>query len=225
MADPTDSRDKIIQAAIEVLRERGPAQLSGREVARRAGVSVSLINHHFDGVEGMMEASLQLFFTELARVEGEWRPRLKSEEHTIAEVLIGAGTVGFRLCRKWQALLRYNLKRIAEGGGIAAPLPAGVQEALIAGWTQPIARRTGLHVQRIRLRFHSGVAHVARLATASPKDVRELIGQPHASDDEVDAALIEHVRDLAHFVVSEAPASVGDGAEAGDGDRVDRPLR
>lgn len=202
MADPPDSRGKIIEAAIEVLRERGPAQLSGREVARRAGVSVSLINHHFDGVDGMMEASLQLFFSELARVEAEWRPRLSTDERPVAEVLADAGEVGLDLCRKWQALLRYNLKRIAESGGIAAPMPAGVQEALIAGWTQPIAARTGLDVRRVRLRFHSGVAHVARLATASPKDVRELLGEPHASDDEVDAALREHVHDLARFVVS-----------------------
>ncbi|MBO6935456.1 MAG: TetR/AcrR family transcriptional regulator [Deltaproteobacteria bacterium] len=205
MAEGSDSREKIIQAAIEVLRERGPAQLSGREVARRAGVSVSLINHHFDGVDGMMEASLQLFFSELARVEGEWRPRLATEERPVAEILSDAGAVGLRLCRKWQALLRYNLKRIAEGGGIAAPMMPGVQEALIAGWTKPIAERTGLDIQRVRLRFHSGVAHIARLATASPKDVRELIGEPHASDEEVDAALLDHVRDLAHFVVSEAP--------------------
>ncbi len=205
MAEPTDSREKIIQAAIEVLRERGPAQLSGREVARRAGVSVSLINHHFDGVEGMMQASLQLFFSELAEVEAEWRPRLKTEDRPIAAILADAGEVGLRLCRKWQALLRYNLKMIAEGGGISAPMMPGVQEALIAGWTKPIAERTGMDVQGIRLRFHAGVAHVARLATASPKDVRELIGEPHASDQTVDEVLLRHVRDLAYFVVCEAP--------------------
>jgi len=205
MAEPTDSREKIIQAAIEVLRERGPAQLSGREVARRAGVSVSLINHHFDGVEGMMQAALQLFFSELAQVEAEWRPRLKTEDRPVAAILADAGEVGLTLCRKWQALLRYNLKMIAEGGGISAPMLPGVQEALIAGWTKPIAERTGLDVQRVRLRFHSGVAHVARLATASPKDVRELIGEPHASDQTVDEALLAHVRDLAYFVVSETP--------------------
>jgi AcrR family transcriptional regulator len=205
MAEATDSREKIIQAAIEVLRERGPAQLSGREVARRAGVSVSLINHHFDGVEGMMQAALQLFFGELAEVEAEWRPRLKTEERPIAAILADAGEVGLKLCRKWQALLRYNLKMIAEGGGISAPMLPGVQEALIAGWTKPIAERTGLDIRRVRLRFHSGVAHVARLATASPKDVRELIGEPHASDDAVDTVLLEHVRDLAYFVVCEVP--------------------
>lgn len=205
MAEPTDSREKIIQAAIEVLRERGPAQMSGREVARRAGVSVSLINHHFDGVEGMMQAALQLFFSELAQVEAEWRPRLKTEDRPIAAILADAGEVGLSLCRKWQALLRYNLKMIAEGGGISAPMMPGVQEALIAGWTKPIAERTGLDIRRVRLRFHSGVAHVARLATASPKDVRELIGEPHASDEVVDTVLLEHVRDLAYFVVCEVP--------------------
>ncbi|MFI5308237.1 MAG: TetR/AcrR family transcriptional regulator [Polyangiales bacterium] len=49
-------REALLTAALELLRERGPAAISLREVARRAGVSHAAPAHHFGDKAGLLTA-------------------------------------------------------------------------------------------------------------------------------------------------------------------------
>lgn len=49
-------RHAVLEAAVEVILERGPAQLSLRELARRAGVSHAAPAHHFKDKAGLLTA-------------------------------------------------------------------------------------------------------------------------------------------------------------------------
>ena len=48
------TRDRIIDAAKEVLIEEGHANASTRAVAERAGVRLSLVHYHFGGKQGLL---------------------------------------------------------------------------------------------------------------------------------------------------------------------------
>ena len=51
----TVTKAKLVEQALHVLRARGPEHFSARAVARDAGVSVSLISHHFGGREELLD--------------------------------------------------------------------------------------------------------------------------------------------------------------------------
>jgi AcrR family transcriptional regulator len=62
---PLTTRDKIIAAAMEIVRERGPVQLTIDETAKVAGVSKGGVLYHFPSkdelVHGMIEAMVSKF--------------------------------------------------------------------------------------------------------------------------------------------------------------------
>ncbi|MGU3293082.1 TetR/AcrR family transcriptional regulator [Williamsia sp. M5A3_1d] len=53
---PAIGRDEVLASALEVLRERGVARLTTREVASRAGVSEGSIFYHFRDRHGLLTA-------------------------------------------------------------------------------------------------------------------------------------------------------------------------
>lgn len=55
-------KEKIIEAATALLQEKKSAeQVSMREIARRAGVAVSMINYHFQTKENLVNIAVQRF--------------------------------------------------------------------------------------------------------------------------------------------------------------------
>jgi AcrR family transcriptional regulator len=53
---PSGGREAIVEAALEVLREEGIANLTSREVAARAGVSDASVYYHFGDRAGLLRA-------------------------------------------------------------------------------------------------------------------------------------------------------------------------
>jgi AcrR family transcriptional regulator len=53
---PSGGREAIVEAALEVLREEGIANLTSREVAARAGVSDASVYYHFGDRAGLLQA-------------------------------------------------------------------------------------------------------------------------------------------------------------------------
>lgn len=60
--DPEATRQAILEAAEQVFAERGFGETSTSTLARRAGVTKSLIHHHFGSKEGLWEALKQQEF-------------------------------------------------------------------------------------------------------------------------------------------------------------------
>lgn len=51
----TDGRERLIEAATSLFYEKGYVSVGIREIAARAGCSLSLIKHHFGSKEGLLE--------------------------------------------------------------------------------------------------------------------------------------------------------------------------
>ncbi|MDE3133064.1 MAG: TetR/AcrR family transcriptional regulator [Acidobacteriota bacterium] len=68
---PSGGREAILEAALEILREQGIANLTSREVAARAGVSDASVYYHFGDRAGLLQAMFEsgmkplLFMTDL----------------------------------------------------------------------------------------------------------------------------------------------------------------
>lgn len=59
-AAPANSRELLIKAANKVFSDKGYDQASTREIAKLAGVNISLISYHFQGKEGLYRTCLEM---------------------------------------------------------------------------------------------------------------------------------------------------------------------
>lgn len=70
--DPTQTRQALVDAALQTLKEDGFARTTARAIAARAGVNQALVFYHFGGVDGLLLAALDASSAErLARYSSE----------------------------------------------------------------------------------------------------------------------------------------------------------
>ena len=92
--DPSATRARLVEAALQSLQEEGFAGTTARSIAARAGVNQALVFYHFGGVDGLLLAALDASATErLGRYETaagggrvhiarRWRPPAASTGRT-----------------------------------------------------------------------------------------------------------------------------------------------
>ncbi len=54
----SEVEDALIEAAIDLIADRGPDAISGRDIARRAGVNYGLLHHYFGPKKAIINAAL-----------------------------------------------------------------------------------------------------------------------------------------------------------------------
>lgn len=81
-AGDADGRNRILQAAREILREKGLAKLTLRGVATRAQVDVALISYHFGNKRGLYD---ELLVSVYEQIEGRMREAAALDHPTQAE--------------------------------------------------------------------------------------------------------------------------------------------
>ena len=77
--------EAVCKAAAELFAERGPAAVSGRDIAARAGVNYGLIHRHFRSREELQRQVMTRLATDLAIAFEEGRGSGRSPLATLAE--------------------------------------------------------------------------------------------------------------------------------------------
>jgi AcrR family transcriptional regulator len=151
------TRDRIVQAAREILIEQGHGGASTRAVADRAGVRLSLVHYHFGGRPGLLAEVLERDNEQLLERQRElfdapgtlaekWRMAcdlldedIRSGYVRLQFELWGAGLVdedlaaGWRSALKgWRELLASVFERWAQQHEIELPLRPQALAALVA---------------------------------------------------------------------------------------------
>ncbi|SNQ46439.1 Transcriptional regulator, TetR family [Frankia canadensis] len=94
---PGDTRSRILAAAMSLFGEQGYAGTSVRDISERLGVTKAALYYHFPSKETILDALLQPFMSELARLVDLVRqnpppgPRIVVER--LAELMSGSGGV------------------------------------------------------------------------------------------------------------------------------------
>jgi DNA-binding transcriptional regulator YbjK len=67
---PASARDRILDAALEIVADEGVGRLSNRSLASRAGVSLGTLTYHFESQNDVLREALTRFVdSEAARLE------------------------------------------------------------------------------------------------------------------------------------------------------------
>lgn len=156
----SDTKERLIDAALEVLRERGLAGISARNVAAAAQVNQALIFYHFKSVDGLLDEACRMSADAAVATYRERFAAVESlgdllavgrEIHTTelatgrvavaAQVLAGArasevlGRAGKYALDGWAAEIEPVLRRVLAGTPIAeiADVP-GLSRAIAASF-------------------------------------------------------------------------------------------
>lgn len=78
-----ETRQRLITAAGEVLREEGYAKASARAVAGRAGANSALVFYHFGGVDQLLLAALDRSSAERMTTYEEWAAEAENLEELV----------------------------------------------------------------------------------------------------------------------------------------------
>lgn len=124
----TSRRQRVVEAALEVFSEHGAAKSTLQMVARAAGVSVGLVQHHFGSKENLVEAvtghALTVIRTEMAR------PLTASSNESVLEM---GRRVSFLLSRQLTAV-DYLATLLVEGAPAGAVFFDSTAEIGMARW-------------------------------------------------------------------------------------------
>lgn len=77
-----ETKERIIQAALELFGERGYEQTSTRDIAARAGVNAPALQYYFDGKDGLYLACAEHM---AQRGRARWAPALEKVRAVLAE--------------------------------------------------------------------------------------------------------------------------------------------
>jgi TetR/AcrR family transcriptional regulator, regulator of biofilm formation and stress response len=140
-------RRELLEAALEVIAERGVAATTHRAVAQRAGVPPSSTTYYFESLDQLLEEALLLFVREEAarlralseRLEGVSLPPLEIARLFLAELRSSGGLDIAQFELYLEASRRPRLRAAARG---CVELYTEVAEAALraAGFPRPAER-------------------------------------------------------------------------------------
>ncbi len=161
------TRELVINAAIECIREEGFAAASTRHIIERAGVSTGVVQYHFGDRDGLLTAVIDHAISTLvtsvndladkvagikniddrmtALADAAWATFLNPASMTAMEILIATRSLRSTLDIEQLIDLQPGLERIAELIGAPSPHARAIADLLWAAPRRPHGRSNGHH--------------------------------------------------------------------------------
>ncbi|GAB3278947.1 TetR/AcrR family transcriptional regulator [Sinomonas notoginsengisoli] len=148
-ATASSPKERLLQAAIDLVAASGGAPVSTRQVTERAGVTAPTLYHHFGDKDGLMEAVVARGFEEFIRSEGSMeRSEVPIEDvKRLWDIHVHFGVANAQLYMlmfgnaapsrrpavvvEAERLLEDELSRLAAAGQLAVP-PVAAARAVLA---------------------------------------------------------------------------------------------
>ena len=143
-----NTRQRLLEAALELLAQRGDLGVSLQEVARAAGMTTGAVQHHFASVAGLRSEVLSRLAQSLGEAQGFWPdatwPLARRAEHFV----VGAWREVFgarRFGTAWAAFLGARAHKPTRAHVVQrlAPIMVGMAEQLLRAFPELAARSDG----------------------------------------------------------------------------------
>lgn len=85
----TDRRAQLLEVTIAVIARRGVRGMRVQEIAKDAGVSVTLLYHYFGSREGLLEAALQAVSDQAERYDARYASEAATAREELVARLVG----------------------------------------------------------------------------------------------------------------------------------------
>jgi AcrR family transcriptional regulator len=215
--DPAETKQRILDAAQEIVLEYGERGLTIRDVARAAGVSVSVVHHHFESREGLLDACIEIAYSEFRVIASTLAGSIGQEPP--AQLIERAVREGFRFARGRRAHLRILHALVSEHGGLDLARDRTLQLPMLEMMERWLGPSLGVPPSELRLRVKSIVMLTTRYACS--RDVELLRCAGTSEIERAERAVEDHLVALARMTLM-PPAARSDDAPDLDTARTSR---
>ena len=181
--------EALIEAAAALASERGSGHVTVRDIATRAGVNATFVHRYYGSKQNLMRAAMQ-----------HAQERLASRIEEVPDIVEGAAAIVHATLQEREFIA--TLTR-ATLDGVFADIPAGnpAMAVLVERFQRDVAGREGegRHDPRIVVACLSAATVGYALLGDYIRHGTGLDGHP---DDEVEALLVEVLRDVARLAFS-----------------------
>jgi AcrR family transcriptional regulator len=205
-ADPKATRQRILSAATRLFAQRGPHEVSIRDVARGAGLTLGTVHHHYGTKERLYQSVIDAVYAELEAIKSELATSLDRAGPTIADLADTAARTCFRFACEHRAALRLLMRTVIDPKITATPIPrkAGVPAFLDIS-SVVLARGLGDRPGRRRIQLQSIVHLIVRYALTEPEQLAEIAGleDPATRSDPARALTMveDHLAEVARLLL------------------------
>ena len=176
--DSVTTKERLLAVTLSILHEEGANGLTIRKIAERAGVSVSVVHHHYINKQGLVDACKTHFYQGVGAA--------------IADVIAQAPTtpVAISIERAIRTLWKYGRDNVAVLRVLASDASADGQiidqyrsydaRPFLAMATSVLAPKLGLSEKTARARVHALGIMLTRFAISSDSELASLFGEEGA---------------------------------------------
>jgi AcrR family transcriptional regulator len=142
------TRQRLLEAALELLAQRGDLGVSLQEVARQAGMTTGAVQHHFESIAGLRSEVLSRLVESLGEADGFWPDATWPLEQRAAHFVSAAWRQVFgapRFGTAWAAFLGARAHKPTRAHVVQrlAPIMVGMAEQLLRSFPELAARPDG----------------------------------------------------------------------------------
>ena len=194
--DNSDTKERLLEIAFDILEKEGASALKVRAMAERAGLSISVVNHHFGSKQGLLDACKNSYYQGLAEVVTAVIAETKGEPlETLVEAAIRDTFSYSRVHRGVLRMLTSDM--FADGELIEAYQGVGNRPHFNPVMDQ-FAPGLGLDPKVARVRLQAVSVVLTRFSTSSDPELEAIFG---VSGDEAVAAAEEHMVQIANLLL------------------------
>ena len=164
--DGVATGQRILDTACELLADVGPDKFSTREVARRAEVTISTLQHHYPNKTALVDACISTAEQGLLELSEEFRTDYIGTVD-VKQAATAAIRVGFAYARARQPFFRLLEASILSGGGLDERRLNEIQKPFLRDVAEWLSAETGIPAMELQLRVMSMIMLVTRYALMS----------------------------------------------------------
>lgn len=149
-----ETRERLVNAATEILSDRGPAGFKVTDVAARAGVNVALISYHFGGRDALIDEVLRHAGRQVAQARAVALDALKRRQRapTAEEIIRTWLRPAYEaICRPGTGVLMAHLTQMLFASDVKEERKAGVLDT-VSGTNETLIDMLAVHLPHLTRR-------------------------------------------------------------------------
>ncbi len=198
------TKERLLSIAFSLLREKGVGALTIRNIASRAGVSVSVVHHHYVNKQGLLDACKMHFYKDLGTVITAALPTVIGKPVDV--ILDQMLRLLWAHARDNTMVLRLLASEVLASGQLIDGVNQASDRPFMALAISHLAPIVGLEKEVLRVRLQAVIVLVSRFAISSDNELHSVLGtQPGNTEDDTEAIIQNHLVEMAKLLLIHSP--------------------